>query len=88
VNFEVIRDMILGISGEEPTVMVHTERKIERKRKGGGGTVSIVTEPEGKLYRIPFFTRPRLAENTSVRFRCKWGGRLAREAFYRLTVRV
>jgi len=32
-NFNVIRDMIIG-SGE-PTVMVHTVRKIKRKRKGG-----------------------------------------------------
>jgi len=33
VNFEVIRDMILGTG--EPTVKVHTERKIRHKRKGG-----------------------------------------------------
>jgi len=32
-------------SGGEPTVMVHAERKIKRKRRG---TISIVTEPEGK----------------------------------------
>jgi hypothetical protein len=53
INFEVIRDMILrGNKGDEPTaVNVHTEKKIERKRKAGG-TVSIVTEPEDKLYRI------------------------------------
>ena len=43
VNFNVIRDMIIG-SGE-PRVMVHTE-KIKRKRKGG--TVAIFTEPEDK----------------------------------------
>ena len=54
VNFNVIRDMIIG-SGE-PTVMVHTERKIKRKRKGGG-TVAIVTEPEDKTYRISFLKR-------------------------------
>jgi len=51
VNFDVIKDMILG-SGEPP-VMVHTEKKIKRKRKGGG-TVAIVTEPEDKLYSISF----------------------------------
>ena len=32
VNFDVIKDMILG-SGER-TVMVHTEKKIKHKRKG------------------------------------------------------
>jgi len=32
VNFHIIKDMILG-SGE-PTVIVHTEKKIKRKRKG------------------------------------------------------
>ena len=33
VNFEVIRDMILGTG--DHTANVHTERKIKRKRKGG-----------------------------------------------------
>jgi len=65
VNFNVIRDMIIG-SGEH-TVMVHTEKKIKRKRKGGG-TVAIVTEPEDKTYRISFFKRRRLADNSSVPF--------------------
>jgi len=65
VNFNVIRDMIIG-SGE-PTVMVHTERKIKRKRKAGG-TVAIVTEPEDKMYRDSLFKRRRLAENSSVPF--------------------
>ena len=69
VNFEVTRDMILG-TGREPTVMVHTERKIKRKRMGGG-TVSIVNESEDKLYKISFFKRWRLADNTSVPFRYK-----------------
>ena len=49
VNFDVTKDMILG-SGE-PTIMVHTEQKFYRKRKGGG-TVAIITEPEDKMYRI------------------------------------
>jgi len=65
VNFNVIRDMIIGSA--EPTVMVHTERKIKRKRKGGG-TVVIVTEPEDKTHRISFFKRRRLADNSSVPF--------------------
>ena len=32
---------------------VHTEKKIKRKRKGGG-TVAIVIEPEDKLHGILF----------------------------------
>jgi len=42
VNFNVIRDMIIG--SVEPTVVVHTERKIKRKRKGGG-TVGLSPNP-------------------------------------------
>jgi len=60
VNFEVIRDMILGTGGK-PTVTVHTERK-------GGRTLSIVTEPEDKLYRISYFKRRRLDEIMPVPF--------------------
>ena len=33
VNFVVIRDMVLE-KGVEPTVTVHAEKKIKRKRKG------------------------------------------------------
>jgi len=33
VNFDVISDMVLE-TGAEPTVTVHTEKKIKRKRKG------------------------------------------------------
>jgi len=68
VNFDVIRDMILG-AVKERTVTVHSEHKIKRKRKrGGGGIVSIVTEPENKMYRISFFKRRRLSVETSVPF--------------------
>jgi hypothetical protein len=68
VNFDVMRGMILG-GVEEPTVTVHTEKKIKSKiTGGGGGTVSIVTEPEDKSYRISFFKRRRLDDNTSVPF--------------------
>jgi len=63
VNFDVINAMILG-SGE-PTVTVHTEKNIKRKRYGGG-TEAIITEPEDKMYRISFFKRPRLGDNSSV----------------------
>jgi len=65
VNFDVIRDKVLE-TGAEPTVTVHTEKKIKRKRKRG--TVAIVTEPEDKMYRISFFKRRRLAVNSSVPF--------------------
>jgi len=65
VNFESIRDMILR-TGDD-VVNVHTERKIKRKRMGGG-LVAIVTEPEDKIYRISFFKRRRLDDNTSVPF--------------------
>jgi len=54
VNY-VIKDMILG-SGE-PTVLVHTEKKIKRKRNGEVGTVAIINEPEDKMYRIWLFKR-------------------------------
>jgi len=66
VNFDVIRDMILN---REPAriVNLHTENKIKRKRKLGGA-VSIITEPEDKLYRVSFFKRRRLNDNNSVPF--------------------
>ena len=67
VNFESIRPIILR-GGETDTVTVHTERKIKRKR-GNGGRVQIVTEPEDKTYRVSFFKRRRLHDNTSVPFR-------------------
>jgi len=66
VKFESIRDMILR-TGDD-VVNVHTERKIKRKTTGGGGLVAIVTEPEDKMYRISFFKRRRLGDNTSVSF--------------------
>ena len=56
VDFEVIKDMILGKT-ETEQVTVHTEKKIKRKGKAGGGVVTIITEPEDKLYRISFFKR-------------------------------
>ena len=71
VNFERIKDMILR-SCDEPSpviINVHTEKKIKRKRKvAGGGLVSIVTEPEDKIYTISFFKRRRLGDHTSVPF--------------------
>jgi len=65
VNFESSRDMILR-TGDD-VLKLHTERKIKRKRTGGG-LVAIVTEPQDKIYRISFFKRRRLGDNTSVPF--------------------
>jgi hypothetical protein len=45
-------------------VTVHTERNIKRKR--AGGRIDIVTEDEDKMYRLSFFKRRRLADNTTV----------------------
>jgi len=56
VNFDVIRDMVLGTTAE-PTVTVHAEKKIKRNRKGEGGTVAIVNENEDKTHRISLFRR-------------------------------
>ena len=67
VNFEVIKDMILG-NTETEQVAVHTEKKIKRKKKAEGGVISIITERENKLYRIYFFKRRRLHGNTSLPF--------------------
>ena len=62
VNFEVIKDMVLE-GTKMRHVTVYTEKKIKRKRKAGGGIVSIITEPEDKMYRISFFKRRRLGDN-------------------------
>jgi hypothetical protein len=51
---------------ESDKVMVHTEHKIKRKR--AGRRVDKITEPEDKIYRVYFFKRRRLADNTSVPF--------------------
>ena len=48
VNFYVIKNTILEKS-EGERVTVQTEKKIKRKKKAGGGVVSIITEPEEKL---------------------------------------
>ena len=38
----------------DDVVNVYTERKIKRKRTGGGGLVAIVTEPEDKFIEFHF----------------------------------
>jgi len=65
INFDAIRDIILGKG--EPAVNVHTEKKNKCKRKGGG-SVAIFTEPEDNPYSISFFETRRLHENTCASF--------------------
>jgi len=50
-----------------------THRKDEKRKRKGSRTVSILTEPEKKLYRISFFKRRRLGDNTAVPFGYKYG---------------
>ena len=72
VNFDVTRDIFLtGNVADVPSVVnVHRDNKVKRKR-GGGATVAIVTEPVDK---ISFFKRLRLGDNTSVPFGWKLRG--------------
>ena len=67
MNLDTIKDIILKGA---PLVTVHADRKIKRKRggEGGGACVSIITEPEDKIYRISFYKRRRRDDNTSVPF--------------------
>jgi hypothetical protein len=67
VNFNSIRDMIRkGKEGEKLEPVVHTDRKIKRKK--GQGAVTIVTVPEDKICRLSFHKRRRLNDNTPVPF--------------------
>ena len=71
--------MILSKGDEPPTVVnVHTEKKIKRK-KTGGGLVAIVTEPKDKSYRISFFKRRRLGDNSPSRSGMNRRGFLGRD---------
>jgi len=63
--------MILGKT-EKGQLTAHAENKIKRKRTAGGGIVSIITEPELKLYRISLFKRRLLHENKSLPFGYKY----------------
>jgi hypothetical protein len=67
VNFNMIKDMILN-PRPSSVVMVHTEKKIKRKRDRNGGPIHIITEPEDKMYRVCFTKRRRLDDNSSVPF--------------------
>jgi hypothetical protein len=53
-SFDVIRDILNG--GSDDTVTVHADKKIKRKKRGrtGEGCVSVVIEPEDRIYRVSF----------------------------------
>jgi hypothetical protein len=59
------------LNGDPDVVKVHTD-KIKRKRKGraegGCASVSLITEPEVKVYSISYLKRRRLNDNISVPF--------------------
>jgi hypothetical protein len=57
----------MGLNADETaTVTVHTDKEIKREWQSGG--IHIVTEPENKIYRVPFFKRKRLQDSTSISF--------------------
>ena len=64
VNFDTIKDLVLNWRSYS-TVTVRTDKNIKRKR-GDAACVSIVTEPEDKIYRVSFFKRRRRDDNMSV----------------------
>ena len=65
VNFESIKEMILRGGCD---IVVHTEKKIKRKKRKGEGITAILTEPEDRIYRVSFLKRRRLNDNNSVPF--------------------
>jgi hypothetical protein len=66
VNFDTIKDTILNRDIKE-NITVHTAKKIKRKRgRDGDGNINIIREAEDKIYRVSFFKRRRLDDNTSV----------------------
>jgi hypothetical protein len=74
VNFDSIRDMILNTDAPD-VIIVHTERKIKRKIRNcdvsgpsSADMVTIVSEPEEKVYRVSFHKRRRLDGFDSVPF--------------------
>ena len=69
VNFETIKDLVLKRCSNR-TITVRTDKKIKRKRIDGA-CVSIVKEPEHKIYRVTFFKRRRKDDNSSIPFRYK-----------------
>jgi hypothetical protein len=75
VNFDSIRNMILGTDAAADVITVRTERKIKRKKRtgdgsgsSGAGVTTIVSEAEEKIYRVSFYKRRRLDNFDSVPF--------------------
>jgi hypothetical protein len=64
VNFDVIRDILQCDVSEK--VKVHREKQIKRNR--ADERIDIITEAEDKMYRVSFFKRRRLSDNTSLPF--------------------
>jgi hypothetical protein len=69
VNFDTMKDLVFN-GPSNSNVTVHTNKKTKRKRDKGA-CVSIITEPEDKIYRKSFSKRLRRDDNTSVPFACK-----------------
>jgi hypothetical protein len=74
VNFNSIRDMILGVDATD-VITVRTERNIKRKKRKGDGSgpssaggATIGSEPEEKIYRVAFHKSRRLDDFDSVPF--------------------
>jgi hypothetical protein len=65
VNFDTIKNLVLN-GRSHSTVTVRTDKEIKRKR-GDGARVSIVTEPEDKIYIISFSKRRRRDDNSPFR---------------------
>ena len=62
LNLDTIKYLILNCSFNS-IVMVHTHKKIKRKI-GDGACITIVTEPEDKIYSVSFYNRVRLDDNS------------------------
>ena len=85
VNFEVIKDVVLK-GTKMRYVTVHTEKKIKWKSLAGGGIVSIITEPEDKMYRTSLSNAdvyPKILRSRSGINRASDG---AKELFHRSTI--
>ena len=66
VKFDPNDDLLLNRPANG-NVTVHTI-KIYQTKRGEGACVSIVTEPEDKIYKISLLKRRRIDDNTSVPF--------------------
>jgi hypothetical protein len=74
VNFDSIKDIILGTDARD-VIIVRNERKIKRKKRMCDGSslssadmVTIMSEPKEKIYRVSFHKRRHLDGFDSVPF--------------------